>query len=109
MERLVIKVKYPIRCNLCHIPYKKFPKMMVVSYLEADITWMDVFPNKNRISKTLSTIEIVLETPKIYVTHTTLHPVSYLNFKVKSRRMNSMKTRIMAETILRRSNGRGGH
>ena len=58
------------------MPYKKCPKLMVVSSLEANITWHNVFPNRNGISKTLSTSAIVIETPTIDATKATLKPVS---------------------------------
>ena len=54
------------------MPYKKFPHLMVVLYLEANKTWQNVLPNKNAIYKTLNPIATVLEITKIYATHATL-------------------------------------
>ena len=82
---------------------------MVVSYLESNITWLNVFPKKNGIYKTLSPSTIVLGTLNIDTTHATVQPGSYANFKIKARITNNMKTRRMAKIILRRSNKRGGH
>ena len=54
------------------MPYKKFPKSMVVSYLELDINWINALPKRNRISKTPSPKEILLGTPQIDATNDTL-------------------------------------
>ena len=56
------------------MPKKKCPKLMVVSYLKANINWMKVFPKKNVISKTLSPSATVLGTPNIDATNVTLKP-----------------------------------
>ena len=80
---------------------------MVVSSIEVNITWLNVFPMENGISKTLSTSEIVLGIPNIDATHATLQPVSYVNYKVKARRTNDTKTRSVAEIAFRRSNKHG--
>ena len=82
---------------------------MVVSYLEANITWINLFPKKNGIYKTLSPSEIVLGKSKIDATHDTLQPVSYVNCKTKSRITNNIKTRRVAEITLKISNKRGGN
>ena len=55
-----------------------FPKLMVVSSLEENITWLNVFPKKNGISNTLSPSTIVIGTPKIDANHATLKPGSYV-------------------------------
>ena len=71
MESLIRTVKERTRCDFQNMPYNKFPKLMVVSSLEANIIWFNVFPNKNRISKTISTSVIVLGKPEIDATHVT--------------------------------------
>ena len=92
-----------------NMTYKKFPKLMVMSSLEANITWINLFPKKNGISKTLGPSAIVLGTPKIYFTQATLQPGSYVHCKIKARSTNNTKTRIVAAITLRGSNERGGH
>ena len=59
-------------CDYQNIIYKKFPKLMIVSSLEANITWMNVFLKKNLISKTISPSARVLGTTKIDATNETL-------------------------------------
>ena len=54
-ERLVRTVKERTRCDFSNMTYKKCPKLMVMSSLEANITCLNVFPKKNGISNTLST------------------------------------------------------
>ena len=78
MERRMCIVKERTICDLQNMPYKKFPKFVLVSSLEANITWLNVFPNKNGISKTLSPSTIVIGTPKIDANHATLQPGSYV-------------------------------
>ena len=109
MERLIYTFKERTRCDFQNIPYKKCPKLMVVSSLEANITWINVYPKKNGISKTLSTSAIVLGTKKIYAIHTTVQPGSYVHYKIKAISTNNTKTRITEAIKLRRSNERGGH
>ena len=82
---------------------------MVVSSLEASITWINVFPKKNVIYNTLSTSAIVLGISNIDATHATLQPGSYVHCKIKARSKNNKKTRSLAEIILRRSNKCDGH
>ena len=62
MESLILTVKELTICDFHNMPYKKCPKLMVVSYLEAKITWLNVCTKKNGISKILSTSAIVLGT-----------------------------------------------
>ena len=108
LERLIRKVKKRTRCDFHNIPYKKCPKLVIVSSLKANITWLDMFPKKNGISKTLSPISIVLVTPKIDATHATLYPGSYAHCKINVRSKNKIKTSSVTEITLRISNERGG-
>ena len=104
MERLIHTFKERTRCGFRNIPYKKCPKLTVVSYLEPNITWLNAFPSKNGISKTLSLSEIVLGTPQIDATNDTFQPVSYVHCRFKAISMNNTKTRNVAEISLRRPN-----
>ena len=98
VERLVHTVKKDTRCDF----QNNFPKLMGVSSLEANTTWLNSPLNKNVISKTLSSSAIVLDALKIDSTHDILQTVSYAHFKVKSRRTNGMKTMSMEESKARR-------
>ena len=82
---------------------------MVVSSLEENITWIKLFPKKNRISNTLSPSAIVLEAPKIDDNHAKSQPGLYGHCKIKARSTNSTKTRSVAAITLRRSNKRSGN
>ena len=79
VERIIRTVKESTICNIQNIPYNNCPKLMVVSYLESNITCMNVFPKKSGISKTLSPSAIVFGTPNIYATHAALQPVLYVH------------------------------
>ena len=46
VQRLILTVKGVTRCGFHNIPYKKCPKRMVVSSLEANITWINFYPRK---------------------------------------------------------------
>ena len=59
-------------CDYQNIIYKRFPKLMIVSSFEANITWLNVFLKKNLISKTISSSARVLGTKKIDATNETL-------------------------------------
>ena len=82
---------------------------MLVSSLEPKITWINVFPKKNGIYKTLSTSEMVLGKPNTDATHATLQPGSYVHCKTKEIIKNTTKTRSAAAITLRISNECGGH
>ena len=97
------------RCEFNNISYKKFPKLIVVSSLESNITCINVFPRKDAIFKTLSPSAVVLVIPKIDATDATLKSGSYVHCKIKERSTNNIKTSIVAHITLRRSNKRGGH
>ena len=84
------------------MPYKNFPKLMVVLSLETNITWLNVFPKINLIYKTPSTSTIVVGTPKIDATQTTLQHGSYVYCKFDTLSMNNMKTSSVVEIALRR-------
>ena len=108
VERIIRTVKESTICGFHNLPYKKCPKLMLVSSLEGNITWLGVFPKKNGISKTLSLSAIVLVTPKIYYIHATLQPGSYVHCNIKARSTNNMKTSSLAEITLKISNELGG-
>ena len=91
MERLIRTVNESTICDFQNIPYNNCPKLMVVSYLESNITCMNVFPKKSGISKTLSPSAIVLGTPKTDSTNAILQPGSYLHCNIKARSTNKMK------------------
>ena len=46
MERLIRTVKERKRYDFHNMPYNKFSKLTVVSSLEANITWLNVFSKK---------------------------------------------------------------
>ena len=100
--RLIRTVKERTRCDFQNVPYKKCPKLMVVSSLEANITWLNVFTKENGISKTISPSVIVLGPPQIDANHATIQPGSYLHCKIKARSTNIMETRSVAEITLSR-------
>ena len=77
--------------------------------LESNITWINAFPKKYGISKTLSTSAIVFGTPNIYATHAILQPGSYVYCMIKARITNNTKTRNLAKVALRISNKLGCH
>ena len=72
VESLICTVKERKRCDFHHIPYNNFPKLVVVSSLEAKRIWMNVFQKNNLISKTPRPSAILLGTPEIDSTHNTL-------------------------------------
>ena len=109
MESLIRTVNDNTKCDYKNMLYNKFPKLMAVSSLEVNIIWLNVFPKKNGIYKTLSTSEIVLGKPNTDATHATLQPGSYVHCKIKARSKNNKKTRSLAEIILRRSNKWDSH
>ena len=82
MDRLVCTVKDLARYGFRNIPYKKCPKLMAVSSIEANITWLNVLPKKNVKSKTLSLSAIMLGTQNIDATHAKIQPGLYVHFKV---------------------------
>ena len=76
---------------------------MILSSLEAKITWLNVYPKKNEIPRTLIPITVVSVTPNIYANHTTLQPVSYAYCNIKGKKYkhneNKEHDRIYIEDI----------
>ena len=103
LKSLMRKIKESKFCDLQNMPYKKCTKLMIVSSLEAKITWMGELPMKNVISKTSSPSAILLWTPEIDATPNTLQPRSYANYNIETRRENNAKIRSVASISLSRS------
>ena len=91
MEIFIHTAKERTICDYHNMIYKKSPKLMVMSSLESNIIWINVFPKKNGISKTLNNSATVLGTPKIDATNSTLQTVFYVHCNIKARGTNKTK------------------
>ena len=80
---------------------------MITSIVEWMITCLNDFPNKNRISQTLSPSTIILGKPKTDYKTLTISPGVYA--EVFDSTNNTMKSRSVGAIALRPSNGRGGY
>ena len=54
IERDFRTIKERLRCTVHYLPYKRHPKLMVVSLLERVIFWLNSFPSDTEISSTMN-------------------------------------------------------
>ena len=59
IERIIRVVKERTRATHNRLPYKKKPKIIVRAIIKHATKWLSSFPEKNRVSKTLSLRKII--------------------------------------------------
>ena len=109
VERIIHIDKDSKMCDSHNIPFKKWPKLMVLLSLEANITRVNLLPNKCGIYKKITPITILLGSQKIDDYPATLQHRSYVHCKFKSIRLDIFKTRSVVAIKFRISNKHFGH
>ena len=64
VERSIRTIKERCQCHCHSVPYKRHTKLMTRHLVENVVHWLNAFPLKNGISKTLSPATIVMGSPK---------------------------------------------
>ena len=94
--------------TICHaLPYRRYPKVMLISLAEYANHWINAFPPTNGVSSTISPANIVLGRPKPNMSHQHITFGSYAFVFVGTK--NNMKHQSIPAIALRPANDWGGH
>ena len=107
IERSVRTIKERVRCSCHAIPYKRITLLMTWSILESTTMWLNAFPAKDGVSKTLSPSAIVLATPKPDCKNLKITFGSYA--QAYDGTTNTTRSRSIGAIALKPSNERDGH
>ena len=107
IERSVRTIKERVRCSCQGIPYKRITKLMTRSIVESSVTWLNAFPAKEGVSKTMSPSAIVLGSPKPDYNKLKLTFGAYA--QVYESTTNTTQSRSTGAIALKPSNERGGY
>ena len=88
------------------LPYKRYPKLMVVSLLEHVAHMLNSFPSKESVSSAMSPATIVEGTPKLDLNQNRLPFGAYAQVWIGTK--NNMTERAVPGIALRASNTKGG-
>lgn len=92
-------------CNV--LPFKWFPRVMTTWMIEGSVDWMNAFPNKEGMSRTLSPRSIVLGTPRVNYAAVRISFGAYA--MVHDGTTNTMRSRTVEAIALRPSNSNGAY
>jgi hypothetical protein len=108
IERHIRTVKDRVRCMYNSVPFKKMPSRMIVEMVTSATFWLNMFPPRDGISKTISPRGIIHGLTVDYNKHCQLEFGSYA--QVDEEHDNSMQTRTTGAISLRPTgNEQGGH
>ena len=107
IERSNRTVKNKARTMTHAVPYQRMPKLMVIGLVHAAVKWINVFPSKNGVSKSMSPATIVLGSPKPNMKYKRIVFGSYAMAYAGT--SNKMKSRSIPAIALNPSNEHGGH
>jgi hypothetical protein len=107
-ERYIRTIKERARCVYNTMPFKKIPGRMVAELIYYSVFWLNSFPARDGISKTLSPRSIVTGSHIDYNKHCRLEYGAYV--QVHEEHNNSMVTRTTGAIALRPTgNSQGGY
>ena len=108
IERHIRTVKDRVRCMYNSVPFKKMPSRMIVEMVTSATFWLNMFPPRDGVSKTISPRGIIHGLTVDYNKHCQLEFGSYA--QVDEEHDNSMQTRTTGAISLRPTgNEQGGH
>ena len=105
VEKSIKTIKERCRCATHAVPYKQYMKLMTISLIESMNDWLNLFPSKNGISKTMSISTIVKGRRKPVFNKKTVPFGAY--FTIYTSTMNNMKSRGLPGIYLKDSNDKG--
>jgi hypothetical protein len=100
-------VKEKCRTMTHALPYKKVPKLMIISLVNVAVKWINAFPPTNGISKTMSPATIVQGLPKPNLKYKRIIYGSYALVYVGTK--SDQSARSVPAIALNPSNEHGGH
>jgi hypothetical protein len=106
-ERSNRTVKEKCRAMTHVLPYKKVPKLMIISLATVAVKWINTFPPTNGISKTMSPAMIVQGLPKPNLRYKRIVYGSYALVYIGTK--NDQSARSVLAIALNPSNEHGGH
>ena len=107
VERYIRTIKERTRCEICVLPYKYYPFVMVQEIVAGAVFWLNVFPPKSGISKTFGPRAIVIGTHIDYKSHCSMECGQYV--ETHEPHNNNMNERTCPALFLRTNgNEQGG-
>ena len=108
IERQIRTVKERTRAIYCTLPFKKMPRRLIIEMVYAANYWINMFPRKGGVSKTLSPRALLTGQTWSYNTHCKLEFGDYV--QTHEEHNNSMAARTIGAIALRpTSNTQGGY
>jgi hypothetical protein len=107
IERCIRVIKERARYTCHSIPYHYYTKLMIQALVATVIKWLNVFPNKNGISRTMSPSSIVEGKPNPDFNTKRIVYGSYAMVYIDTD--NTMNSRSVLAIALEESNQNGGH
>ena len=108
IERQIRTVKERTRAIYCTLPFKKMPRRLIIEMVYAANYWLNMFPRKGGISKTLSPRALLTGQSWSYTTHCKLEFGDYV--QTHEEHDNSMAARTIGAIALRPTgNAQGGY
>jgi hypothetical protein len=107
IERSNRTVKEKCRTMTHALPYKKVPKLMIISLVNVAVKWINAFPPTNGISKSMSPAMIVQGLPKPNLKYKRIVYGSYALVYVGTK--SDQSARSVPAIALNPSNEHGGH
>ena len=108
IERQIRTVKERTRAIYCTLPFKKMPRRLIIEMVYAANYWLNMFPRKGGVSKTLSPRALLTGQTWSYTTHCKLEFGDYI--QTHEEHDNSMAARTIGAIALRPTgNAQGGY
>ena len=108
IERQIHTVKERTRAIYCTLPFKKMPRRLIIEMVYAASYWLNMFPRKGGVSKTLSPRTLLTGQTWSYTTHCKLEFGDYV--QTHEEHDNSMATQTIGAIALRPTgNTQGGY
>ena len=104
IERQIRVIKERARARRSRLPFDKLPKLLISDMLMDIVTWLNNFPPKGGISKTISPRMLLTGVKFDYNKHCKVEFGSYVQTHEEHEPRNSMKERTTGAIALRNSN-----
>ena len=106
IERQIRTVKERTRAIYCTLPFNKMPRRLIIVMVYAANYWLNMFPRKGGVSKTLSPRALLTGKTWSYTTHCKLEFGDYV--QTHEEHDNSMAARTIGAIALRRTGNTQG-
>ena len=108
VERYIRTIKERVRSVYNSLPFKRVPVLMITEMVALSVLWLNSFPQKGGVSKTMSLRGIVVGSNMDYLKHCCLEFGKYV--QTHKEHDNSMATQTIGALALQpMGNAQGGH